>query len=182
MYQFKLDDNDYLFPDMASRFQPEDRTARRSVVDHTRFTWTDANWRGCTLEGQVIYEMHIGTFTPEGTWRAAADQLEELRDLGITLLEIMPVAEFPGKFGWGYDGVYLFAPTRHTASRMTRALHRSGACSRTRRHPGCRLQPHRPGRQLSREFSKAYFSERTRTNGATRSTSTAQTRTACASS
>lgn len=111
-YKFKLDDNDYLFPDMASRFQPEGPHGPSQVVDHTRFTWTDANWRGCTLEGQVLYEMHIGTFTPEGTWRAAADRLEALRDIGITLLEIMPIAEFPGKFGWGYDGVDWFAPTR----------------------------------------------------------------------
>jgi maltooligosyltrehalose trehalohydrolase len=112
LYKFKLDDNDYLFPDMASRFQPEGPHGPSQVVDHTRFTWTDANWRGCTLEGQVLYEMHIGTFTPEGTWRAAADRLEALRDIGITLLEIMPIAEFPGKFGWGYDGVDWFAPTR----------------------------------------------------------------------
>ena len=97
---------------MASRFQPEGPHGPSQVVDHTRFTWTDANWRGCTLEGQVLYEMHIGTFTPEGTWRAAADRLEALRDIGITLLEIMPIAEFPGKFGWGYDGVDWFAPTR----------------------------------------------------------------------
>jgi maltooligosyltrehalose trehalohydrolase len=111
-YQFKLDDNDYLFPDMASRFQPEGPHGPSQVVDPTRFSWTDANWRGCTLEGQVLYEMHIGTFTREGTWRAAAERLEALRDIGITLLEIMPIAEFPGKFGWGYDGVDWFAPTR----------------------------------------------------------------------
>ena len=112
LYQLKLDDNDYLFPDMASRFQPEGPHGPSRVVEHTRFSWTDANWRGCTLEGQVLYEMHIGTFTPEGTWRAAAERLEALRDVGITLLEIMPIAEFPGKFGWGYDGVQWFAPTR----------------------------------------------------------------------
>ena len=61
--------------------------------------------------GQVFYEMHIGTFTRQGTWRAAQDELEELKDLGITVIEVMPVNEFPGRFGWGYDGVDLFAPT-----------------------------------------------------------------------
>jgi maltooligosyltrehalose trehalohydrolase len=112
LYKFKLEDNDYLFPDMASRFQPEGPHGPSRVVDHTSFAWTDADWRGCRLEGQVMYEMHIGTFTPEGTWRAAMAQLEALRDLGITVLEIMPIGEFPGKFGWGYDGVDWFAPTR----------------------------------------------------------------------
>jgi maltooligosyltrehalose trehalohydrolase len=80
-------------------------------VDATRFSWTDHEWRGVSIHGQVIYEMHFGTFTPEGTYRAAAEHLPYLRDLGITVLEVMPVAEFPGEFGWGYDGVDLYAPT-----------------------------------------------------------------------
>ena len=67
--------------------------------------------RGLKLKGQIIYEMHIGTFTKEGTWRAAAEQLPELARIGITVIEMMPVAEFPGRFGWGYDGVDLFAPS-----------------------------------------------------------------------
>src|SRR5262249_17327686 len=69
-------------------------------------------WQGVSLRGQVIYEMHVGTFTPTGTWEAAARELPELAALGITVLEIMPVADFAGNFGWGYDGVDLFAPTR----------------------------------------------------------------------
>ena len=69
-------------------------------------------WRGRTREQLVIYEMHVGTFTPDGSWEAAARELPALAELGITCLEIMPVAEFPGRFGWGYDGVNLFAPTR----------------------------------------------------------------------
>ncbi len=64
------------------------------------------------MPGQIIYEMHIGTFTPEGTWKAAAKQLAELKRIGITVIEMMPIAEFPGEFGWGYDGVNLFATTR----------------------------------------------------------------------
>jgi len=80
------------------------------VVDHREFKWTDEAWQGITLAGQIMSEMHIGTFTPEGTWRAAADKLPQLKQDGITLLEMMPIADFPGEFGWGYDGVNLFAP------------------------------------------------------------------------
>ncbi len=68
------------------------------------------NWPGVELEGQVIYELHLGTFTEGGTWSSAAEKLEYLRDTGITLIEVMPVADFPGRFGWGYDGVQPYAP------------------------------------------------------------------------
>jgi maltooligosyltrehalose trehalohydrolase len=112
LYRFKLDADDSLFPDPASRFQPEGPLGPSQVVDPLRFKWTDQDWRGKALHGQVIYEMHIATFTKEGTWDAAGRHLAELADLGITVLEIMPVADFCGRFGWGYDGVDLFAPTR----------------------------------------------------------------------
>jgi maltooligosyltrehalose trehalohydrolase len=69
-------------------------------------------WRGRAREELVIYEMHVGTFTPDGSWQAAEREVPSLAELGITCIEIMPVAEFPGQFGWGYDGVNLFAPTR----------------------------------------------------------------------
>jgi maltooligosyltrehalose trehalohydrolase len=82
------------------------------VVDPSAFAWTDHEWRGVKIAGQVIYEMHIGAFTREGTWEAATRELEELADLGVSIVEVMPVADFPGRFGWGYDGVNLFAPTR----------------------------------------------------------------------
>lgn len=111
LYRFRLDHDAHLYPDPASRFQPEGPHGSSQVVDGIAFRWSDANWRGVTLVGQVIYEMHIGTFTSEGTWAAAANQLEELAHLGVTLLEIMPVADFPGRFGWGYDGVNFFAPS-----------------------------------------------------------------------
>jgi maltooligosyltrehalose trehalohydrolase len=111
-YRFRLDEEEALYPDLASRFQPEGPHGPSQVVDPHAFRWTDGAWRGVTIEGQVIYEMHIGTFTPEGTWAAAARQLAELAACGLTVLEIMPVADFPGRFGWGYDGVNLFAPTR----------------------------------------------------------------------
>jgi maltooligosyltrehalose trehalohydrolase len=110
-YRYRLDGGD-AFPDPASRFQPEGPHGPSQVVDPGRFEWTDAGWRGAGPRGQVLYEMHIGTFTPEGTWASAARELGALAEMGITLLEVMPVAEFPGRFGWGYDGVGLFAPTR----------------------------------------------------------------------
>jgi len=112
LYRFRLDNDVNLYPDPASRFQPEGPHGPSQVIDPHSFKWTDQNWRGVSADGQVIYEMHIGTFTPEGTWAAAERELPALAELGITLLEIMPVADFPGKFGWGYDGVNLFAPTR----------------------------------------------------------------------
>jgi maltooligosyltrehalose trehalohydrolase len=108
-YRFRV--NDGLYPDPASRFQPDGPHGPSCIVDPAAFRWTDSHWQGVTLKGQVIYEMHIGTFTKEATWRAAAQQLEELARIGITAIEMMPVADFPGKFGWGYDGVDLFAPS-----------------------------------------------------------------------
>lgn len=113
LYRFRLDGQSQLvFADPASRFQPEGPFGPSQVIDPATFVWTDDGWRGVELAGQVIYEMHIGTFTPAGTWRAARDQLGELADVGVTLIEMMPVADFPGQFGWGYDGVNHFAPTR----------------------------------------------------------------------
>src|SRR5256714_5635157 len=112
LYRFRLNGEENLYPDPASRFQPQGPHGPSCVVDHTKFPWTDAEWKGVTLPGQIMYEMHIGTFTPEGTWRAAAEKLQLLKDDGITLVEMMPIADFPGKFGWGYDGVNLFAPCR----------------------------------------------------------------------
>ena len=111
-YRFRVNKNFY--PDPASRFQPDGPHGSSCIVDPTRFQWNDSQWPGVPaagLKGQVIYEMHVGTFTKEGTWPAASQQLEELARIGITVIEMMPVADFPGKFGWGYDGVDLFAPS-----------------------------------------------------------------------
>jgi maltooligosyltrehalose trehalohydrolase len=112
LYRFQVEDDPTRYPDPASRFQPQGPHGPSQVVDPSSFRWTDDSWPGLTPTGQVIYEMHVGTFTREGTWQAAARELLELAALGITIVEIMPVAEFPGRFGWGYDGVDLFAPTR----------------------------------------------------------------------
>ncbi len=97
-------------PDPASRWQPEGVHGPSRVVDPWRFAWTDAAWRGCEMAELAIYELHVGTFTDAGTFDAVIPRLRELRELGITAIEIMPVAQFPGARNWGYDGVELYAP------------------------------------------------------------------------
>ncbi len=109
-YRFRFDGARETFPDPASRFQPEGPHGPSVVVDPEAYRWRSPDWvRPTEL---VIYELHIGTFTRDGTWRAAAEKLEPLAAMGINLLEIMPVNDFPGRFGWGYDGADLWAPTR----------------------------------------------------------------------
>ena len=112
IYGFRLDHSEKLYYDPASRFQPQGPVGLSQLIDPAQFTWTDDDWRGVGATGQVLYEMHIGTFTPEGTWAAAARELPELADAGITIIEVLPVADFPGRWGWGYDGVCMFAPSR----------------------------------------------------------------------
>ncbi len=112
LYAFRLNGRPEWYPDPASRYQPEGPHGPSQVVNSSAYTWRDTDWPGAKLEDQIIYEMHIGTFTSAGTYVAASEQLPELKDLGITMIELMPLAEFPGRFGWGYDGVDLFAPTR----------------------------------------------------------------------
>ena len=114
LYRCRLDSGD-AFPDPISRFQPKGPHGASEVVDPSRFAWSDQSWKGVVLEGQVVYEIHIGTFTREGPGRQRRKRLPELADVGITVVELMPVADFPGTFGWGYDGVGLFAPSRFTA-------------------------------------------------------------------
>lgn len=97
-------------PDPASRFQPEGPFGPSEVVDPSGFRWQHASPKGVELAGQVLSEIHIGTFTAGGTWRSAIEKLPLLVDAGITTLELMPVADFPGRFGWGYDGVFPYAP------------------------------------------------------------------------
>ena len=108
-YKYNLDSEE-LCPDPASRFQPEGPHGWSEVIDPSAFRWTDSKWPGVTLPRQVIYEMHIGTFTEQGIWSSAEAELPHLAETGVTVLELMPVAEFPGRFGWGYDGVEWFAP------------------------------------------------------------------------
>ena len=108
-YRYQLDGHS-LYPDPCSRYQPDGPHGPSLIVDPKGYTWRDREWPGLAMHGQVIYELHIGTFTSEGTFDAALTRLDVLKDLGITVIEIMPVAEFPGRWNWGYDGVGLFAP------------------------------------------------------------------------
>jgi maltooligosyltrehalose trehalohydrolase len=110
-YRFTLD-GEGPFPDPASRSQPDGVHAPSAIVDPSQFAWSDHGWPGVAPDRLVIYELHVGTFTPKGTFRAAIERLPYLRDLGVTALELMPVADFPGTRNWGYDGVALFAPAR----------------------------------------------------------------------
>ena len=113
LYRYRLDgDAAKTFPDPASRFQPDGPHGPSRIIDPSGYTWGDAEWRGVPPERRVVYEMHVGTFTLEGTFEAAARELGHLAALGITLVEVMPVADFGGQFGWGYDGVNMWAPTR----------------------------------------------------------------------
>jgi len=107
-YAFRLDGGEPL-PDPRSLWQPDGVAGPSRVYDHAAFGWTDHRWRGVPLRGSVIYEMHTGTFTPDGTFDAAIGRLGHLIDLGVNVVEVMPVAAFPGQHGWGYDGVCLWA-------------------------------------------------------------------------
>jgi maltooligosyltrehalose trehalohydrolase len=130
-YRFRLGASDQLVSDPASRYQPEGPFGPSEVVDPGRFAWTDAAWRGIPPARHVLYELHIGTFTPAGTWAAATEQLGYLAALGVTTLEVMPVHDFAGRHGWGYDGVNLFAPyhaygTPDDMRRFVDAAHAAG--------------------------------------------------------
>jgi len=157
-YSFRLDDGNQLLPDPASRFQPDGPHRASEVVDPRAFAWSDGEWPGARREGQVAYELHVGTFTREGTWSAAEGQLQELARVGVTMIEMMPVAEFEGRFGWGYDGVDLFAPSHlygrpDDFRRFVNAAHASGLAvilDVVYNHLG-------PVGNYLRSFSPAYF-------------------------
>ncbi len=109
LYKFRIDGGSSV-PDPASRFQPEDVHGPSEVIDPEGFSWQDHDWRGLSWEQAVIYELHVGTFSPQGSFAGVEARLDYLRELGITAIEIMPVADFPGRRNWGYDGVLPFAP------------------------------------------------------------------------
>jgi maltooligosyltrehalose trehalohydrolase len=108
-YAYRVD-NGLLVPDPASRFQPDDVHRESLVVDPGAFAWADDGWTGRPWEEAVLYELHVGTATPEGTYAGLMTKLADLRDAGVTAIEFMPLAEFPGRRNWGYDGVLPFAP------------------------------------------------------------------------
>ncbi len=165
LYRFRTDGGESLYPDPGARFQPQGPFGPSQVVDPARFRWSDSGWAGATPRGRVVYEMHVGTFTPEGTWSAALAQLPRLVDVGINLIEVMPLADFAGRFGWGYDGVNLFAPTRlyGTPDDVRAFVDRAHALGIgvildvVYNHLG-------PDGNFLRVFSPAYFSERHKTD------------------
>ncbi len=112
LYKLRVDKGD-AFADPCSRFQPEGPHGPSMIIDPTKYSWEDEDWRGVGRSGHVIYELHVGTFTREGTFAALTEKLPYLKDLGVTLVELMPLNDFNGGFNWGYDGVNLFAPTRN---------------------------------------------------------------------
>ena len=112
-YGFLLDDDQTLYPDPRSLSQPKGVHGPSAIYDQKTFVWGDASWQGPPLTGAILYELHIGTFTEAGTFDSAIERLPYLEDLGITHVEVMPVAEWAGDRGWGYDGVDLFATTAH---------------------------------------------------------------------
>ncbi|MDV6342970.1 malto-oligosyltrehalose trehalohydrolase [Nitrosomonas sp. Is37] len=110
-YLYQIDDG-LCVPDPASRYNPDDVHGASQVIDPAAFDWQDDSWYGRPWEEAVIYEIHVGSFTPQGTFAALEQKLDYLADLGVTAIELMPVADFPGQCSWGYDGTLLFAPDR----------------------------------------------------------------------
>jgi maltooligosyltrehalose trehalohydrolase len=110
LYKYCLNDSE-VFPDPATRWQPEGVHGPSMVIAPSTYHWKDTSWRRPALRDLVIYEMHVGTFSPEGTFRGAMEKLRHVRDVGFNAIEIMPIADFAGARNWGYDGVCLFAPS-----------------------------------------------------------------------
>jgi maltooligosyltrehalose trehalohydrolase len=158
-YWYRL--GEHLRPDPASRFQPEGPFGPSMVVDPHTFSWRVRDWPGAVpRHQQVVYELHIGTFTRGGTWTTALERLPHLASIGVTTLEVMPIAEFDGRFGWGYDGVFLFAPFHHYGTpddvrHFVDAAHAAGLgviLDVVYNHLG-------PSGNVLHEFSKSYFAD-----------------------
>ena len=162
LYRYRLDGSDGMaFPDPASRFQPQGVHGPSQVVDPSRFPWTDHDWRPPRREDLVFYELHVGTFSPDGTFRGAMERLPYLAQLGVTALELMPVGDFPGERNWGYDGVAIFAPARCYGTpddlrRLVDAAHQHGLAvflDVVYNHFG-------PDGAYANAFSRHYFTDR----------------------
>src|SRR5688500_7363735 len=130
-YAFRVKPDAPAVPDPASRSNPWDVTRPSAVVDPLAFEWDDDGWRGRPWNEAIVYEMHVGTFTPQGTYLSAIERLDDLVDLGVTAVELMPLADFAGTRNWGYDGVLPFAPdaaygTPEDLKRLVQAAHARG--------------------------------------------------------
>ena len=129
-YRYRIDHHNER-PDPASFFQPDGVHGPSQIIDHAAFRWTDSHWQGIPLRQMILYEIHVGAFTPEGTFDAIIPRLAELRELGVNAIELMPVAQFPGERNWGYDGVYLFSAQNSYGGpdglkRLVNAAHEQG--------------------------------------------------------
>lgn len=130
LYQFRIN-GDLLVPDPASRFQPQDIHGPSQIISPVEFDWQHGKWQGRPWEEVLFYELHTGTFSPEGTFNGIEAKLDYLAELGVTAIELMPVADFPGRYNWGYDGVLLFAPDSvyghpDDLRRLVRSAHQKG--------------------------------------------------------
>jgi maltooligosyltrehalose trehalohydrolase len=163
LYRYRLDE-DWGYPDPYSRSQPEGVHGPSQVIDTSAFRWSDGEWRGLDVEHLVIYELHVGCYTPDGSFDALIQHLDDLRELGVTAIELMPIAEFPGKRNWGYDGVDLFAPSSAyggppALARLVDAAHVRGLgviLDVVYNHLG-------PDGNYLRAFSRDYFTDRYQT-------------------
>ncbi|MBA3389817.1 MAG: malto-oligosyltrehalose trehalohydrolase, partial [Rubrobacter sp.] len=129
-YRYRVDGGQE-FPDPASRYQPEDVHGPSVVIDPAAFDWRDVDWKGSPWRETVLYELHVGTFSPEGTFAGVEERLDYLVDLGVTAIELMPLSDFPGRYNWGYDGVLPFAPdsshgTPENLKNLVQAAHGRG--------------------------------------------------------
>jgi maltooligosyltrehalose trehalohydrolase len=130
LYRYRIDGENEV-PDPVSRLNPQDVHGPSQVVDPTEFDWTDEGWHSRPWHEAVVYELHVGTFSPEGTFAGVQARLDHLVELGVTVIELMPIADFPGKRGWGYDGVLLYAPesaygTPNELKSLIAAAHKRG--------------------------------------------------------
>ena len=153
-YAFRIDGG-LVVPDPAARFQPEDVHRASEVIDPRAYAWSDEAWAGRPWEETVLYELHVGTATREGTFAALMTKLEDLKEVGITAIELMPIAEFPGRRNWGYDERAAVCAGRGLwLAERSQAPHRPGARPRSLDVPRRRLQPFRAVGELSRCLRK----------------------------
>jgi len=180
-YRFRIDGEQEV-PDPASRSQPEEVHGASEVIDPGSFVWQDQHWEGRPWEEVVLYELHVGTFTPEGTFAGFKEKLDYLVELGVTAIELMPLSEFPGRRNWGYDGVLPFAPesaygTPDDFKDLVQTAHDRASSSSSMSYTTTSAQRATTFRSTPRSSSPTGTTRR----GEPRSTLTARAATGCAS-